>query len=279
MASRKHMWANKEVRFVKLWQQQECLYDISSKDYHNRSKKERAWREISEELQIQMREVVTRAASLRTQYGKLVHPRPGGSGDKELTSRQKWILKNMDFLKCHVLPRQAFSTLEREDGGRHDEQDWAEETDDPASSASSPRESWESTSTPTANASQQRQPKRQRGHGKTNSTETEENLEREKVALLKQAVTNAFSIEDSDDLFGKYVASKMRQITDPVEKMKAEQSILAILYAAQERSMSGTQTPSEPCDPTPRPAYEGFPQHTSHTLNIQVKEEEDKLFP
>ncbi|XP_013861240.1 uncharacterized protein LOC106515779 isoform X2 [Austrofundulus limnaeus] len=280
MSSKKPMWSNKEAQFVKLWQQRECLYNISSKDYHDRSKKESAWREISEELQIPTREVITRAASLRTQYGKLVHPKPGGSGTKELTSRQKWILKSMEFLKCHVLPRQAFSTLECVDDVGNEEQDCAEETDDPASSAPSPQESWNSPVTPTVNALQQHQPKRKRGHKKSNSTETEENLEREKVSLLRKVVTNAFSSKDSDDLFGKYVASKMRQITDPVEKMKAEQSITAILYAAQERSMSGTQPPTEPCDPTPQPVLQDFPQLTSHTLNIQVKEEdkEEKLF-
>lgn len=46
------MWSNKEAKFVKLWQERECLYNISSKDYHDRSKKESAWREISEELQL-----------------------------------------------------------------------------------------------------------------------------------------------------------------------------------------------------------------------------------
>lgn len=173
----------------------------------------------------------------------------------------------------------AMSQCERRGG--NEEQKSAEETGDPTSSASSPQESWESTSNPTAIASNQHQPKRQRGHGKANSTEMEEDLEREKVALLRQAVTNAFITKDSDDLFGKYVASKMRQITDAVEKMKAERSITAILYAAQERSMLGTKPPTEACDPTPRPLYQGFPQHTphTHTLNIQVKTEEDKLFP
>lgn len=162
----------------------------------------------------------------------------------------------------------------------NEEQDCAEETDDPASSASSPQEPWNSPVSPTVNALKQHRPKRQRGHKKSNSTETEENLEREKVALLRKVVTNAFSSKDSDELFGKYVASKMRQITDPVEKMKAEQSITSILYAAQERSMSGTQPLTEPCDPTPQPVLQEFPQLTSHTLNIQVKEEdkEEKLF-
>lgn len=164
--------------------------------------------------------------------------------------------------------------------GGNEEQNCAEETDDPASSASSPHhEPWESTSSPTAIAPKPRQPKRHRGHDKANGTEMEEDLERENIASLRGAATNTFSTKDSDDLFGKYVASKMRQITDAVEKMKAERSITAILYAAQERSMFENKPPTEACDPTPQPVYQDFPQHTSHTdtLNTQVKEE-DKLF-
>lgn len=53
--------------------------------------------------------VMTCAASIHMQNGKLPHRKPSGSGAKELTPRQRWILKNLKFLKCHVLPRQAFS--------------------------------------------------------------------------------------------------------------------------------------------------------------------------
>jgi len=42
-------------------------------------------------------EVKMRAIALRTQYSKLLKAKPSGSGEKPLTSKQKWLLflKNM----------------------------------------------------------------------------------------------------------------------------------------------------------------------------------------
>lgn len=56
-------------------------------------------------------EVKTRAASLRTQYGKLIRAKPSGSGQKPLASKQNWILQHLDFLKAHVTHRPTESTL------------------------------------------------------------------------------------------------------------------------------------------------------------------------
>lgn len=83
-------------------------------------------------------------------------------------------------------------------------------------------------------------------------------LGREKIEIFKQVVANnsVTSSEDSDDIFGKHVASEMRRINDPVEKMQARWSISRILYDAQERSMCKTQ----------QPTYHSFSQQlaTSH---------------
>ncbi len=56
-------------------------------------------------------EVQTKATSLRTQYGKLLRPKPSGSSDKDLTPRQRWILKKLQFLQPFVVPRVSQSTL------------------------------------------------------------------------------------------------------------------------------------------------------------------------
>lgn len=50
-------------------------------------------------------DVKTRALSLRTQYSRLVKPKPGGHGNKVLTSKQKWILRAMDFIRPHIVHR------------------------------------------------------------------------------------------------------------------------------------------------------------------------------
>lgn len=56
-------------------------------------------------LQKPVEDVKTRALSLRTQYSRLVKPKPGGHGNKVLTNKQRWILKAMDFIRPHIIHR------------------------------------------------------------------------------------------------------------------------------------------------------------------------------
>ncbi|KAK7925262.1 hypothetical protein WMY93_007572 [Mugilogobius chulae] len=66
----------KEELLVEKWQLHECLYNVSCKTYHNRVEKEKAWAEIAAELECSVTDVKTRATSLRTQYSKLLKPKP-----------------------------------------------------------------------------------------------------------------------------------------------------------------------------------------------------------
>jgi len=77
----------------------------------------------------------------------------------------------------------------------------------------------------------------------------EPDLEREKIEILRKVV--AATNEDADDIFGKQVASELRFITDPAEKMQARRSITRILYDAQDRSMTKTYSQS----PASQPVY------------------------
>lgn len=58
-----------------------------------------------------VKEVKTRVASMRTQFGKLLKPKASGSGQKSTTPKQMWLMKQLDFLKSHVVPRHTESTL------------------------------------------------------------------------------------------------------------------------------------------------------------------------
>ncbi len=40
-----------EENVIELWQEHECLYDISTKMYYNRAEKEKRWTEIANALQ------------------------------------------------------------------------------------------------------------------------------------------------------------------------------------------------------------------------------------
>ncbi|XP_058486397.1 trichohyalin-like [Solea solea] len=100
-----------EEGFVVLWQQHPCLFDVSSSHFHNKDQKEKAWRDIADCLQQPVEEVKTRAASLRTQFSRLIKPRPGNEA-KPLTPRQQWLLRVMDFIKPYIVHRPCEITLD-----------------------------------------------------------------------------------------------------------------------------------------------------------------------
>ncbi|KAL1260088.1 hypothetical protein QQF64_007915 [Cirrhinus molitorella] len=122
MATRHVVWNEvMEAKLVELWQQHTSLFDVSSSTYHDRNAREKGWDKIATELQLPVNEVKTRVASLRTQYGKLIKPKPSGSGQKPLTFKQNWILRHLNFLKAHVMHRPTESTLRPEDTGPNED--------------------------------------------------------------------------------------------------------------------------------------------------------------
>lgn len=56
-------------------------------------------------------ELKTRVTTLRTQFTKLLKPKPSGSGEKGLTEKQRWLLTNLDFLKKHVAQRPSETSV------------------------------------------------------------------------------------------------------------------------------------------------------------------------
>lgn len=131
----------------------------------------------------------------------------------------------------------VFQISQGEEGVANDDLEWEVKIEDQVSSQSSTQELRDSC-TPSPDPGtlpQRRLSKRLRGHSKLDSGDDTDSLEREKVTLLKQVVSHAFAPEDSADIFGKFVASKMREITNPVERLRAEHSITGILYSALSR--------------------------------------------
>ena len=41
-----------ETTVVEMWQQRPCIFDVSSKDFHDRVKRDKAWREIADTLDL-----------------------------------------------------------------------------------------------------------------------------------------------------------------------------------------------------------------------------------
>ncbi|XP_048054368.1 uncharacterized protein LOC125273144 [Megalobrama amblycephala] len=237
-----------EEKFVELWQQYGCLYDVTARDYHDRLKKEKCWRTIAEALKQPVGEVQTKAASLRTQYGKVLRPKPSGSGDKELTTRQKWILNNLQFLQPFVVHRVSQSTLNLDDleqsitdeGG--EDQETEEDVCESSTSTSHHTSTSSTPQTPLETSSSHHHhkvtinPERANYKAKQKSRDkSSDELEIEKVNILKNMSESLVDAsKDVDQTFGKQVVTEMKLIKDPLTKMRLRRNILMMLYDAHE---------------------------------------------
>ncbi|KAI2647908.1 Pheromone-processing carboxypeptidase KEX1 [Labeo rohita] len=113
MAAPQRIWTvEKEDKLAELWQEQRVLYDISSSIYHDRVVRDDILQRVAQELHLSVNDVQTRMAMLRTQFGKLIKEKASGSGYKQPTARQKWILQHLQFLKPFVMQRSNQSSLE-----------------------------------------------------------------------------------------------------------------------------------------------------------------------
>ena len=86
------------VEFVKLHPE---LYDKEHSRFHDRTRREALWAEISAELNLQPFDVRRWFESQRTRYGKLSKLQ-SGQAPREMTKRQSWVYQQMGFLKTHI---------------------------------------------------------------------------------------------------------------------------------------------------------------------------------
>nr|XP_055049237.1 uncharacterized protein LOC129434331 [Misgurnus anguillicaudatus] len=247
MAHQKVRWMSEmEDQLVDLWQHCECLYNVSCKEYHNRNDKERNWAEIAAALEIPVEEVKTRATTLRTQFSKLLKSKPSGASEKPLTSKQRWLMKTLMFLRKHVTQRATESSLPQSiKDGLSAERDPLSDPDDDVSLMSDETSAAEEPSIiqndddlsppvppiPTAK--------------RLKKSQSAEAIKIEKFKILQQMST-AFKagkskpIADSDSNFGAQVAEELRSIKNPVVKTRLKRKIMNDLYEAQENEVQAS---------------------------------------
>ena len=86
------------VEFVKLHPE---LYDKEHSRFHDRTRREALWAEISVELKLQPFDVRHWFESQRTCIGKL-STLQSGQAPREMTKRQSWVYQQMGFRKTHI---------------------------------------------------------------------------------------------------------------------------------------------------------------------------------
>lgn len=219
-------------------------------------------------------DIKTRAVSLRTQYCRLMKPKPSGSGNKPWTPRQKWLLRVMDFIKTYIVHRPSKTTLgasftEQSDADDLDLSDIRPDTpslDSSPCTASTPNRCSEEASPSSETASTASGDSGKQTGRNTNIHKqkrvSEGAIELQKLDLLKQMVAQVDSQPTMDTLsfFGNQVALELRDIQDPVLVSRLKRSIMVLIYNAQQtdrnRSLS---SPGQPTPGTFQPVNSGLP--------------------
>ena len=68
-------WCDADVdRLIELLEERPCLWDVFCKEYHVREKRERAYEEIENELEIDLNDIKTKIVGLRSQHVAFVWP-------------------------------------------------------------------------------------------------------------------------------------------------------------------------------------------------------------
>ena len=94
-AKRARVCASEEVSIVEFVKQHPELYDKEHLRFHDRTRREALWAEISAELKLQPFDV---RRWFESQLSKL----QSGQAPREMTKRQSWVYQRMGFLKTHI---------------------------------------------------------------------------------------------------------------------------------------------------------------------------------
>uniref|UniRef100_A0A1A8H8R2 MADF domain-containing protein n=1 Tax=Nothobranchius korthausae TaxID=1143690 RepID=A0A1A8H8R2_9TELE len=257
MAHQRVRWSSEmEERLVGMWQQRECLYNVSCKAYHNRNDRERSWAELAVCLVISVEEVKMRATSLRTQYSKILKVNPSGSGEKTLTNKQRWIMKSLMFLKKYVTQRATESTLyQSTKDAMAAEREPLSDPDDDVSQMSEETSVEEQSSLHNDDdfsppVSPSRPAKRQK------KSQSADDIEMEKLKILQQMAAafgagKSRSGAFSDSNFGAQVAEELRLIKNHLIKTRVKRKIMNDLYEAQEKDAMDAQPSTSYQQPPP----------------------------
>ena len=92
---------SQEISIVEFVKQHPELYDKEHPRFHDRTRREALWAEISAELKLQPFDVRRWFESQRTRYGKLSKLQ-SGQAPRQMTKRQSWVYQQMGFLKTHI---------------------------------------------------------------------------------------------------------------------------------------------------------------------------------
>lgn len=258
----------KEDKFIELWQQHDCLYNVSSDRFYDRMEKEKKWCQIAAALNVSVEDVKIRATSLRTQFARLVKPQGSGSKKKAMTGRQRRILTTCDFLKKHITHRPIEDKADQlmkdvlrtqQDSSDSEPDNTAMSQDIDGEASPSPTES-SSVSPPPSPPPPQLTKKQTKTHNINDK-------ERQKLALLQHILdvfqeTSREPKKDCEDSFGVTVAMELKRIRNPALRNRVKRQIMTLLYDALD-----SEQVTEPVSYQPQHT---FPREEPHSITVVI---------
>ena len=83
-------WCDAEVdRLIELLEERPCLWDVFCKEYHAREKRERAYEDIENELEIELNDIKTKIVGLRCKLGRDLSKTNNKKSGQALTENYK----------------------------------------------------------------------------------------------------------------------------------------------------------------------------------------------
>ena len=138
---------SQEISIVEFVKQHPELYDKEHPHFHDRTRREALWAEISAELKLQPFDVRRWFEPQRTCYGKLSKLQ-SGQAPREMTKRKSWVYQQMGFLKTHTRRKGANRSSGFEASPNTSRQDESRDTEHLESSVLRERSQSIITSTP-----------------------------------------------------------------------------------------------------------------------------------
>ncbi|KAG6443054.1 uncharacterized protein LOC115455727 [Manduca sexta] len=203
-------WSNDRVlQLIELYQNCGCLWDSTDYDYKNKLKKRDAWNTISKILDLPLKEVESKIHTLRSQFTR--ERKKLKSSNKPGCAITWFAYEPLQFLlKCESSASGKESTLNQIDDSSFKLEAQLDEEQD----------SHEFQQTENAES----RPKKRRNEEKINDAY--------KLMMEAKKLRNEDCI-DEFDVYGKYVASELRNIRDEYSTLIAKQHINNILIDAR----------------------------------------------
>ncbi|XP_031637792.1 uncharacterized protein LOC116350192 [Contarinia nasturtii] len=222
-------WNREEIRkLIELYEMRVDLWNPSSQNYMNRNIKQTLLSEIANELNVSSKDVSAKWHALRTQFNRECNKertlKSGSGADEAYIS--KWEYKSsLRFLNVNTMSGATVSTLDLNELSSTGPIEKLAEFDINAAivlSSDSSDTNDNQYDVPSC-SNNKRRIEHSSKRKKSNSQSSDENV------LMQKALEVMSHTNDELDVFGQFIASEMRQISDLSKRNSVKREIMAIL--------------------------------------------------